>query len=511
MYSAPKQKKLLFGAFFFGVFFITSLFSSTLHLSIAGNPGRLNPLLATDSTSSEIVSKIFAGLLTYDKNGKIIGEIAEKYWFENDTTLYIDLRKDFTWHDGYPVTADDVVFTYQTAISPKIFTPYSSSFRVVKNVEAIGKYRVKITYKKPYFKALEVWLTNLIPKHILQNDPDLMSSEFNKKPLGNGMYKLSKLEFGKDIEFIAYDKYKPHKAKIDKTILHYTQDPMAEFLMLKSKKLDMGGLKPIQIERQLNDDFKNYYRIIETPAFAYTYLGFNLKREKFKDKRVREALNYALDRQEMVDILFFGHGTICNGPFLQGSVGYNENVKSPMQDLKKARVLLKEAGYDEGHPFSFELATNSNNDIRLNAAQIIQYQLAKIGVKVKIRSMEWQAFLNRVVHSRSFDTVLMGWALPLMPDPYNVWHSDADKKGGFNFIGYKNEKVDKLIVDSESIVNRQKLDKNFQKIFQMIVEDYPYLFLYIPNDITVINKKIQPIDPTFLGIGHNRLEWEFKE
>ncbi|MCV6608440.1 MAG: ABC transporter substrate-binding protein, partial [Campylobacterales bacterium] len=276
-------------AIFFWLFFISFVEASTLHQTISGNAGRLNPLLATDTTSSTITSKIFVGLLKYDKHGNIIGELAEKYWWENDTTLFINLKKNRTWHDGKEITAEDVVFTYQTAINPKIFTPYSSSFRVVKSVEAKTKYQVKIKYKKPYFKALEVWMMDLIPKHILENEEDLMNSEFNKKPLGNGMYKLSKFEFGKDVEFVAYDGFKPHKAKIEKTILHYTQDPMAEFLMLKSRKIDIGSLKPIQVDRQLDKDFTKDYKIVKSPAFAYTYLGFNLKKKKFQDKRVREA------------------------------------------------------------------------------------------------------------------------------------------------------------------------------------------------------------------------------
>ncbi|MCV6608877.1 MAG: ABC transporter substrate-binding protein, partial [Campylobacterales bacterium] len=213
------------------------------------------------------------------------------------------------------------------------------------------------------------------------------------------------------------------------------------------------------------------------------------------------------DRKELVNILYFGYGKVCKGPFLEGSIGFNKSVKTPNVNLEKARKLLKEAGYDKNTPFSFEVATNSNNDTRIKVAEIIQHQLKKIDVNVKIRTMEWQAFLNRVVHGRNYETLIMGWSLPLMPDPYNLWHSDADKKGGFNFVGYKNEKVNMLIEKSESIIDRKKLDKNFQEIFKLIVNDYPYLFLYIPDSISAVNKKISPIEPSFLGIGHNRLKW----
>jgi len=198
---------------------------------------------------------------------------------------------------------------------------------------------------------------------------------------------------------------------------------------------------------------------------------------------------------------------VCSGPFLEGAIGFNEKIKAPKQDIQKAKRLLKELGYDEQNPLKFTITTNSNNPVRKYAAEIIQHQLKKAGIEAKIRTMEWQAFLNRAVHARDFDVILLGWALPLMPDPYSVWHSENDKKGGFNFVGYKNSEVDRLIKESESIVDRKKLDTNFKKIFELIANDNPYIFLYIPGSITVINKKISPIEPSIIGVMHNKIEW----
>lgn len=495
------------GALLFLFFFLFSLHASTLHLSLSGYPARLNPLLATDSTSSAIAGWIFDGLLKYDKNGNIVPAMAESFHFESDTQLVITLQKGLVWQDGAPVTAEDVVFTWQTAVSPKIFTPYSSSFRTVKNVEALDPLTVKITYTKPYFKALETWMMPLIPKHLLEKEEDLMTSPFNQQPVGTGKYTLEQLEVSKDIVLEANPTFHEGKPKIDKVAYHYVQDPSVEFLMLKSGKLDMGGLTPMQAERQLDDAFHDRYRIIETPDFSFTYLAFNLKKPPFDNPKVRKALNYALDRQEMVDILYMGHGQVCHGPFLEGTGAFNPEVKAPRRDVAKAKAMLKEAGFDEEHPLQFEIVTNANNPIRLYAAQIIQHQLKAAGVEAKVRAMEWQAFLNRVVHARKFDALVLGWALPLKPDAYSVWHSDGDKKGGFNFVGYKNEEVDRLIIEAESMVDPEAFNKAYREIFRLIVEDAPYLFLYIPNAITVINKKISPIEPTFLGIMHNQVEW----
>jgi len=489
------------------IFLFTTSYCSTLNLSISSNPSRINPILATDSASSEIANWIFNGLFKYDKNGKIVCDLAKSYQFTDETTLIVKLKQNVKWHDGAKFTAQDVLFTYNTILSPKVFTPQSDSFKKVKSLEIIDDFTIKIKYKEPYFKALNIWMGGILPYHILKDEKDIMRSKFNKNPIGTGSYKLKTFKISSDIKLEAFDDYFEGRAKIDQILYKFLPDPTTAFLMLKQNMLDIGGLTPIQVDRQIDEKFKKDYKIIEKPSFGYTYMGFNLKKEKFKNKKIREALSLALDRKQMVDILFFGHGKVCNGPFLPGTFAYNEDAPKAVQNIKKAKQLLKELGYDENHPFEFELVTNANNSIRVNAAQIMQYQLQKVGVKMSIRVMEWQAFLNTIVHPRNFDAILLGWGLSLMPDAYSIWHSKSDKKGGFNLVGYHNSEVDRLIDLGSKTVDLEKLAVIYKKIFKLISQDYPYLFLYIPNSITVVNSKIKNIEPTFLGIMHNQKDW----
>ncbi len=488
------------------------LAASTLHLSTSSNPSRINPILATDSASSEIANYIFNGLVKYNKDGKqIVGDLAKNFYFENNVTLVFELRDGVKWQDGAPFTAQDVLFTYELINSPQVVSPYTSSFRMVKSVEVVDDLTLKVIYKEPYFKALELWMSGILPYHLLKDEKNIMSSHFNTKPVGTGPYWLSKLEFSKNIELEANEDYFEHRPRIDRIIYHVIPDANTRFLMLKTQKVDIGELEAMQIERQVEKPFFDNYRVIEEIAHAYTYLGFNLRREKFQDPRVREALSLAINRQELVDILFMGHGQVCTGPFLPGGPSFNSSVKAPSQNLKRAKALLKEAGYDAAHPFSFEIATSNSSSIRPYAAQILQYQLAKAGVEVKLRVMEWQAFLNTVVFPREFDTVLLGWSLSLSPDPYLLWHSDSDKPGGFNFIGYHNKDVDTLIETMQGTVERIELSKIQKKIFASVVKDNPYLFLFIPSSITAVDKKIKNIEPALNGIWHNYIEWEIEE
>ncbi len=485
------------------------LFAVTLHLTTPSNPSRLNPILATDAGSSEVAGFIFSALVKYDKNAKeIIGDLASSYEFENNSTLIFHLRRDVKWHDGAPFSANDVLFTYNLINAPQVVSPYTSTFKEVQSVEVIDPYQLKVTYKKPYFKALEIWMMGILPEHILKDEKDIMNSAFNTEPVGTGPYRLKTLEFSKNIELSAFEHYYEHRPYIDTITFHVIADPMTRFLMLKSLQIDIGALEAMQLERQLNSAFHKAFKIIEETAFSYTYLGFNLRHQKFKDPRVRQALSLALDRQELVDILFLGHAAICRGPFLPGGPSFNRDVPLPEFNPKRAKKLLKEAGYDASNPLRFEIATSNSNSIRPYAAQIIQHQLKKIGVDVTLRVMEWQAFLNMVVFPREFDTVLLGWSLSLSPDPYLLWHSDSDKVGGFNFIGYHNAEVDTLIETMQGIVERDALAQIQQEIFAKIVADDPYLFLFIPNSITAVNRNIKPVEPALSGIWHNYIDWK---
>ncbi|RXJ64243.1 peptide-binding protein [Halarcobacter anaerophilus] len=499
--------KILIRIFLIQILFFFNSFASTLNLSISSSPSRLNPIIAADSASSEITRWLFNGLLKYDKDGNIVTDLAQSYYFKTDTKLIFKLKKGIKWHDGVEFSADDVIFTYEKIIDKNIYTALKSNYKEVKSVKKIDRYTIEVDYKRAYFKALVIWMVEIIPKHLLENEKNLMSSFFDRKPIGTGPYKIKEFKTGEDIKLFANKEYFDGEPKIEKVHYKFIPDTNTSFLMLKQKQLDIGGLSPLQIDRQINTNFRKNFKIIERPSFSYDYLGFNLRNKKFQDKRVREALSLGINRQELVDILFFGHGEVCKGPFLPGNFAYNENVKAIKPDLQKAKKLLKEAGYDEKNPFSFEIVTSTGGDTRINAAQIIQYQLSQIGVKVTIRVMEWQAFLNTVVFPRNFETVLLGWSLALMPDAYPLWHSDSDRLGGFNLVGYHNKEVDKLIEKGSTTVDMEKLSKIYKKLFTIISNDKPYLFLYIPNSITVVNSKIKNVQPAFIGIMHNQKDW----
>lgn len=494
---------------FISILTISTLFASEFHTSISSSPNRINPLLATDSASSGISDWIFNGLVKFDKDANIVGDLAKSWKFENNRTLIFSLRDNVLWHDGVKFSAEDVLFTYKFLQSKKLTTPYASEFKEVERVELMGENKIKVIYKKPYFKALSVWMMGILPKHLWENEQNPMQSKLNKFAIGTGPYKMTKaFEVNKKIELVANKSYYMGEPKIKKQIFHYVGDSSTNFLMLKAKKLDIGGLTPLQVNRQLNSSFKKSFTIYERAANSYTYLGFNLRKAPFNNPKVREAINLAIDKQELIDILFFSHGKPCFGPFMPGTSVYPKDFKPQGYNLKRAIELLRELGYTKEHPLRFTITTNADNPIRVNAVEIIQQQLLQAGVEVKLRVMEWQAFLNTVVMPHNFDAVVLGWGLGLIPDAYSIWHSDGDKKGGFNFVGYHNKEVDSLIIKAESEIDPKKFAKVYQKIFKIIVKDNPYIFLYIPNSITAVNSKIKGVEPSVVGLQHNFIHWQ---
>ncbi|MGB5867002.1 MAG: ABC transporter substrate-binding protein, partial [Arcobacteraceae bacterium] len=357
------------------------------------------------------------------------------------------------------------------------------------------------------FKALEIWLVSILPKHIFENEKDVMTSKYNKMPIGTGPYKLKELKLSQDINLEVNKNYFGEIPKIDTIRYKFTPDPTTSFYMLKQNQLDLGSLSPIQVNRQLDEKFHNSFNIYEKQSFVYGYMGFNLKNEKFKNKEIREAISLSIDRQEIIDILYFGHAKIANGPFLPGTFAFNEKVKTPQQNIKKAKEILRSYGYDENNPLEFEVITNANSATNINLAEIMQYQLLKSGIKMKIRVMEWQAFLNTVIQPRNFESIILAWSMGLMPDARSIWHSSSQVKGGYNFVGYENKLVDKLIEEGEITIDKNRLANIYKTIYKEISSDLPYLFLFIPNSITAVNKEIKNVTPALIGLTHNQEKW----
>ena len=484
-----------------------------------GDASNLIPLLASDKPSHDIAGLIYNGLIKYDKDMNIIGDLAESWGVSpNGLVITFHLHKGVKWHDGHPFTAADVLYTYRVTTDPKTPTAYAGEFLKVKKAEVLDDYTFRVTYDKPFAPALVSWGTSILPRHLLEGS-DITRSPLTRHPIGTGPYIFKEWLAGQKIVLVANPAYFEGQPYISGYITRIIPDMATMFLELRAQGIDYSDvLSPLQYTRQTeNNLFRNNFNKYRYLAFKYTYLGYNLKNQLFTDKRVRQAISYAINKEEIISGVLLGLGKSATGPYKPGTWAYNSNVKIYNYNPQKARELLKEAGWKDingdgilekdSQPFVFELVTNQGNETRQKCAEIIQRQLAEVGIKVKIRILEWAAFVNDFINKRRFDAVIMGWTIPPDPDAYDVWHSSKTSPEELNFISYKNQEVDELLEKGRSTFNQQERKKYYDRFQEILAEEQPYTFLYVPDELIIINNRFRGIEPAPIGLDYNFIKW----
>jgi len=450
---------------------------------VVGNIGdarTLIPILASDSPSSYIVALVFSGLIKYDTNVELTGDLAESWDIEDEgLAIVFHLRKNVRWHDGHPFTAEDVKFTYEKLIDPTVPTPYGGDFKMIDRLEIPDAFTVKVIYKEPFSPGLSSWHMPIMPKHLLENE-SFITTKFARAPVGTGPYKFKRWKSGERIDLVANEDYFEHAPYIGRYIYRVIPDQATLFLELETEGIDLMSLEPIQFKKLTDTPFfKKRFKKFKYPFFGYTYMAYNLKDEKFKDKRVRQALNYAVNKQELIEGVLFGLGRVSAGQFVPESWAYNENVKPYPFDPEKARIMLAECGWQDtdgdgwidkdGENFEFTILTNQGNDMRLKTAEIIQRRLKDIGIKVSIRVLEWAVFINEFVDKKRFEAIIMGWGLGREPDCFDIFHSSKTGPGEFNYISYSNPELDALLVAGRRTFDKKMRKQIYHKVQEILM------------------------------------------
>ena len=492
-------------------------YPNAITLGSGADAKRLLPFLASDGASGQVSGYLFNGLIKYDKDLIITGDLAESWDVSADgLTITFRLRKGVKWHDGVELTSEDVIFTYNAVTNPKIPTPYSSNYGPVKSVEAPDRYTIRVHYNEPFAPALESWGMGILPKHCLEGK-DMASPEINHKPVGTGPYRFREWITGQKIVLEAFDGYFEGRPKIDRIVIRVIPDPSTMFLELKFGGIDFMGLTPPQYKLQADTDFfKRYFQKFRYPSFGYTYLGFNLQNQMFSDERVRQAMAHAINKNEVIAGVLMGYGIPCTGPFPPESWAYNRDVKDIDFDPGKATGILSDLGWKRnaegwlekgGKIFSFTVITNQGNEERMKTAQIIKEQLKRVGIEMNIKVLEWQAMLHEFIDKKKFEAVIMGWGLSRDPDLYDIWHSSKTKEGEFNFISYKNAEVDRLLIKGRQTFDTGERKKIYHRIHQILSEEQPTIFLYVPDALPVLHKRIKGIEQAPIGIWYDYIHW----
>lgn len=461
-------------------------------------PGTISPLQPNVLGSNEILDLLFMKLHRIDATGKMKPELASSWEFSEDLkaiTYY--LRKDIKWWDGEPVTAEDVLYTYEKMVDPKTNYPFVSSFNLIKKVELIDKYTIKFTFNQVYANLITDSDIMPIPKHIYEKIGD----EFGKsKIVGNGPYRVKEWVPNSGLVLTANDEYYRGRPPLDEIIIKYYNNVEAMITDFEQGNLDFAlNLTPAEAKRLSGNQNIN---VDSKPGNSYIYLGWNLNNEFLKDKEIRKALTMAINRTQILNDIFLGMGKISLGPLPHSSWAFNENITTLEYNLEKAKNILAQRGFEDrnrnkildknGKDFTLTIIANVENPERVQILSYVTNYLTQLGIKVNAQKMDVNSFISALL-SGKYDGFIMGWSVSDKIDPTLYWHSDS-KRGKFNFISYKNTAVDSLIELGTVMLNRKKAKEVWGEFQRIVYEDQPYTFLIVPNEISATYKRVKGTD-----------------
>lgn len=461
----------------------------------------LNWVLYTTKNEDYVLRCLFDYLLDYDENLNIIPVLAEKYDVSKDNLkITVTLRDSLFWHDGEPITSDDVKFTIDKILDPAIPAVNKRGwFEKLDRVETPDEKTAVFIWSEPYAPSLHA-LTQLapIPKHIY-GEGDFLENPANRAPIGSGAFKFDEWRTAQTISLVRNEDYYRQNAYLDRVVFRIIPDYAVALNALKAGELDEMSVRQLQWETQTNDeDFlrrfdKAYYY---TPR--YNYLAWNCRSVWFKDKRVRRAMTLLFDRKSLNEKVYSGYAKLVSGPFYINSWAYDQTIEPLPFDPDQAVRLLEEAGWvdtdddgvrdKDGVEFEFEFYTTGSR-IAQEFAQLLQEECAKVGITVKIRQLENTTYFDKVFKGE-YDAAALSWVLENDPDVFDTFHSSQVPPIGLNHTFYSNTQVDSLLELGRVEFDHMRRQQIYHQVHRLIHEDQPYTFVNTVPEKQPINKRV---------------------
>ncbi len=474
---------------------------------LVGSPRYLNPLLApANDVDLDISSLVFSGLFRRDKNLTLVPDLATAYNLSQDQKIYtVSLRKSVKWNDGENLNADDVVFTFEGIQNPDFHSPLAPEFRGVK-LEKVDDYTIKFTLPEPYEPFLNNLTFGILPKHLWSEIAPINANlaEYNQKPVGSGLFQfksLTKDRLGQIISysFIRNESYYGTKPYLKKITFKFYPDFKSAVQALKGKEIDGLNFLPKEFEGTIKTKGLAYYSF-ELPE--YTALFFNPKNnDALKDKTVRQALAYGIDRQKMIDEILKGEGRIVNGPILPGFLGFNPDIKQYNYDPKTAGDLLDRAGW------KLESGLRKNKDKNLEITlttvdqpenyrvlELIKKNWEGLGIKINLQVVPVNLIRKEIIKPRNYNILLYSEIIGSDPDPFPFWHSSQVRDPGLNLAAILNRRVDQLLEDARKTNDPEVKKTKYLEFQNILAEEVPAIFLYNPIYTYVATDKIRGIE-----------------
>lgn len=512
----------------------------TVRYAVWSSPkGVFQPALSNDNYDFSVYALVFDGMLKMNPKGELEPCLAKSYVVSQDSkTVTFKLRDNIKWHDGEPFTAEDVKYTFEFMGDPDYSGPYGSLIKPIKGAEAfknkqtqhiegikvVDPNTISITTENINANALLNYgfSIRIIPKHIWEKIGAKAASEdveALRSPVGTGPFKMSKFIPDQYVELVANDNYWNKRPNIDKIILQVTNPETAQAQMLN------GEIDFMAISQMNPDDLELYksknIQIQEIFGNSYQYVGMNNDLEIFKDKKVRQAFAYAINREGILKDILYGYGEVANNPYRSDFWAFPSGLNEYKYDVNKAIGMLKEAGweykeskhqmYRNGNPVKFTLKYPSGNKAREQAAVIIQQDLKKIGIQTDLQIMEFSTALD-MIKKGDYELCLMGMGGSIGdPDIRRFYGSDYIAPKGLNLSRMNNSKLDELL---EKGLNYMKIEERkpiYNEVAMLLNDEMPIVYLYFWNEGRAINGKLKGVQ-VFSGTSYYDVEnWYFEK
>ncbi len=479
----------------------------TFYYNLGQAPTTLNPLSSTDAYSSRVQSYVLDSLATRDlETYEWEPALATGWTISKDGKVFeFTIREGVKWHDGKPLTAEDIKFSFDAIVHPenKYKTAHLKSYyEDIEGVEILSKNKVKFTAKRTYFKNFDVAAgLTIIPKHIYENPTKKEQKKLNKTLIGTGPYIFSEYKrgkkiilkkneswWGKDLEY--YKGYYNFK----KFVMKFVKDDTIAITMTEKGQLDFISMRAEAFMKKATSkrwgETAHKVKYQNQAPKGYAFMGFNLKEPLFTSKKTRRALYHLVNRKLMIEKFLFNMSEPATGPLYRQSEYSNKDVKAVDYDPKKALAMLREDGWKDSDgdqildkmidgkkvKFSFTILEPLQDFIKY--LTIFKESAKKAGIDIKVKFVEWNTFI-KLLDERKFQAVRLAWGAGSADwDPKQIWHSSSIANSGSNFVGYNNPEVDKLIDNARGTMEKNKRKQILNKVFKIIANDTPYIFFF---------------------------------
>lgn len=465
-----------------------------LTVAIESNPTHLDPRYGTDANSNRIGSLIFNSLMRADEYSRLQPDLAQRWEAVDDRTYLFHLRKGVYFHDGKPLTAKDVKFTYESVLDPKNRSPKRASLKALKAVDQLDPYRVRFRLTEPHAPFLESTTLGIVPA-----GSSIAGEKAQRALIGSGPFVLEEFLPGEKVTLKAYSSYWEGAPSVAGLVVKIIPDAMVRVLEFKKGTVDF-------LQNDIEPDMLPWLekntaaKILIRQGTTFQYIGIHLEHPILKHRKVRRAIALAMDRGAIIRHLLNGLATPATGLLSPSHWAYESSVPQAPYDPEEAKRLLDDAGFPDpdgkGPLPRFKLSYKTTTlDLRKRIAEAFKEQLSRVGIELEIRTFEWGTFYGDVKKG-NFHLYSLAWVGIRDPDFYfNLFHSGSIPPHGNNRGRYRNPKIDQLLEKGRKTLSIEERKRTYGRVQKILALELPYIPLWWTKNVVVMQKTIDGFVP----------------